>query len=354
MPHGNLLHGLSAHTHGGGRNTTDIVTLDGPPLIVSVDDDTLWTCGPQGCVSQPLDLKSAEPDDAWYFDNGHWDEEDDDGEFGRPRLEVDPYNLVGHMTVTRLGGRPVVVTGGRRYDFSFGAEDDSSGGIVRVWDIDTGRMIGTIMTGHVLGVTALKTVPYAQERMVVSTCETGRTLVWDLAGCRKLAEIEGGYNGVMDAASIDGRPIAVTGGEDDFAQVWDLLTGQEIGEPLTGFHGPIGAIAVTAMDGRSVVLVSDDGGVHVRDLTSREAVGSPLKGYTGTVEVMGTAAVAGRTVVATSDDRNETRVWDLSRGEQLGEPIPERLETVTDAGGTPVAMTADGGNGIRLWDLTRY
>lgn len=350
-------HGLSAHTHGGSLDTTDILPIDGRPVVVSVDDETLWTCDPRGgeCVSRSLDLESAEPDDVWYFENEHWDEDDDEY---RPRLETDGYNLCGQVTTTHLDGRPVVITGGRRYDFDLG-DDDDSGGVVRAWDIGTGTLTGKLMAGHVLGVTALTTVPHQRGRIVVSTCETGMTLAWDLTDFRRLAEIEGAYNGVMDAASVAGRPIAVTGGDADHVQVWDLLTGDEIGEPLAGFNGPIGAITVAELDGRTVVLVSDDRGVHVRDLAARDAVGSPLTGHAEQVVAMGAASFAGRTIAVTSDDpmsadaRQETRFWDLATGEQLGEPVSGRLEKVSEVLGRPIAVTADGGRGVRLWDLAR-
>lgn len=212
-----LPHGLAAHSHGGSQNTTDLIAIDGKPFVVSVEDDTMWTCDLSGggCSSRQLDLESAAPDDAWYFENEHWDEDDDEY---RPRLKTGAYNLCGHMRATHLDGRPVVITGGRRYDLDLG-DDDDSGGIVRAWDLGTGGLIGKIMSGHVLGVTSLATVPYERGRIVVSTCETGMTLAWDLTSFQKLAEIEGGYNGVMDAAAFDGRPMAVTGGEDDFVQV---------------------------------------------------------------------------------------------------------------------------------------
>ncbi|MFE2935890.1 hypothetical protein [Streptomyces sp. NPDC059278] len=36
---------------------------------------------------------------------------------------------------------------------------------------------------------------------------------------------------------VDGRPIAVTGSNDRTVRVWDLTTGQQVGEPLTSHTG---------------------------------------------------------------------------------------------------------------------
>lgn len=352
MTDGSELDGLLVCSHGGQPDTTDILTIDGAPVVVSVDDDQLSICGPRGgCSRRSLDLDSAAPPDSWYYENEHWDEEEDPDDEDLPRLEVDEYNLCGIARATHLGGRPVVVTGGRRYDFSFGDGDDSSGGIVRTWDLATGRLVGSIMAGHVLGVTSLTTIPYRDGRLIVSTCEAGSTFAWDLAESRRVVEIEGAYNGVMDAASIDGRPIAVTGGDDDRVRVWDLLTGDAIGDPIEGVTGPVGAVTVTESPRGGVVLVSDDDGVHGWDLATRESIGAPWPGHDGLVERMAAVVVGEGTVVVTSDEV-QTRFWDLGRGRQLGEPVAQRLEVVGDAG-VPLALTVDPRGGLRVWDLAR-
>ena len=121
----------------------------------------LWTCDLHGgeCAGRPLDLDAAGPDDAWSLENDYWDEGDD--EYGRRRIVIRADNIASRMTVARLDGRPVVVTGGDRFDFSFEDDYDSraGGGIVRVWDLRAGSQVGTVMIGHDLGVCSLTTVP---------------------------------------------------------------------------------------------------------------------------------------------------------------------------------------------------
>ncbi len=245
------------------------------------------------CVNRPLDVDAAGPDDDWYVENGYWDEEDEDDEFPPDRVEVDTYNIAERATVARLDGQPVVVTGGARYDFSIGDDSDTSGGIVRAWDL------------------------------------------------------------------VDGRPIAVTGGHDDFLQAWDIPTGEQIGKPLTGIKAAARAIEITKMDERAVVVAGgDDTMLHVWDLATQEPIGSPLAGHTDRIETLGTATVGGRTIAITGsyDGRSgdgTTRVWDLASGEQIGDPLTgHHLQMVTQVAGTPVAVTAGDDDSIRLLDLT--
>ncbi|GAB2587915.1 hypothetical protein GCM10027168_20960 [Streptomyces capparidis] len=327
--------------------------LDGVPVVVSVDEEAvLWTCDLRGgaCVDRPLDLAAAGPEDDWYFENDYWE---DDEECTRDRITVDAYNIASRVTVARLEGRPVVVTGGARYDFSFPDDGDSSGGIVRAWDPRTGRRIGKVMIGHALGVCSLTTVPYERGLLAVSSCEAGTLQAWDLATGARVADLEGSYNGEMGAALVAGRPVAVTGGHDDFLEVWDLMRGERLGQSLTGVEPAVGAVAIAEVDGRAVVVAAGGGGaLHRWDLVTQRPIGAPMTGHTDSIQTLGTAVVAGRTVAVTGSDDGTTRVWDLARGEQLGDPfVGHCLQTVTEIAGTPVAVTDGDRDGIRLWDL---
>ncbi|MEV0399203.1 hypothetical protein [Actinoallomurus sp. NPDC050550] len=349
-----MMRAYSGHSHDPGRYPTPVIELDGAPVSVSVDiDAVLWTCDLRGgeCVSRPLDLDAAGPDDAWYLENDYWDEDDD--EYGRRKIVIRADNIASRMTVSQLDGRPVVVTGGDRYDFSFEDDYDSSGGIVRVWDLRTGKRVGTVMIGHDLGVCSLTTVPSERGPLVVSSCEQGKLLAWEMATGEPAAELEAGYNGEMGAALVDGRPIAVTGGDDDFLQVWDIRGGEQIGEDLTGIEPCARAIAIAEPAGRAVVVAGgDDARLHLWDLATQEPIGSPMTGHTDGIERMGIATVAGRTVAVTGSP-SDIRVWDLARGEQVGDPLTgHHLQTVTEIAGTPVAVVRGPGGALRLWDLT--
>lgn len=350
------LHGYRGHAHDrGSSNPTPVIELDGGPVTVSVDDDAvLWTCDLRGaeCISVRLDLDAAGPDDSWYIENEYWAADDDEGD--RNRMLVEPYNIASRVTVAPLDGRPVVVTGGHRHDFSF-EDDDSSGGVVRAWDLRTGRRVGSVMIGHVLAVCSLTTVASERGPLVVSSCEEGVLLAWDLASGERVAELEGGYNGEMGAAVVDGRPVAVTGGHDSYLQAWDILGGEQIGGDLHGIEPVVRAIAITELPGRAVVLAGgDDSKLHVWDLTAQQPACSPLSGHTDSIQRIGTATVDGRAIAVTgSRGTGETRVWDLARGEQIGDPfVGHYLQSVTEIAGVPMAVTQSSDGGIHLWDLT--
>jgi WD40 repeat protein len=212
------------------------------------------------------------------------------------------------VAVAHLDGRPVVVTGGGRFDLA-GPDLESMGGGVRVWDIRTGRKIGKTLTGHGLGVTSLTTVATESGLLTVSSSEEGELRAWNLTSGVRVAAIEVGYNGDMGAGLLSGRPVAVTGGHDDFVQVWDLLSGEQLGPSLSGIKPVARALAAVEVEGRA-------------------------------------------TVVTGSNDRT-SRIWDLARGEQLGDHLLGHLQAVTEIEGTPVAVTSMANDRVRVWDLTR-
>ncbi|MGW7368885.1 WD40 repeat domain-containing protein [Streptomyces sp. NPDC054841] len=299
------------------------------------------------------ELDAAGPEDDWYYENGAWDddEEIEDDEDDRPKLESDAFEVVSVLTVAHLDGRPVVVTGGGRFDLSH-PDLETMGGAVRVWDLRTGRKIGKTLTGHALGVYSLTTVASDQGLIAVSSSEEGKLLAWNLTrGGEQVAEIDGSYNGGMGAGLVGGRPVAITGGHDDFLQAWDLLTGVQIGENLTGIEPVVRAIAITEVNGRAVVVAGgDDNALHMWDLMNQEPIGSPMTGHTDDIGMLGTAQVAGRTIAVTGSGDGTTRVWDLADGRQIGDPLTGRLYMVTEVAGNPVAVT-EGNDIIRVWDL---
>ena len=91
---------------------------------------------------------------------------------------------------------------------------------------------------------------------------------------------------------MDGRPVVVTGGYSDHAQVWDLHTGERIGAPLMDPDVPdlsalepveeerlrslrehgAAVVRCTTIEGRPVVVVAAyDGTVRVWDLAWRRS-----------------------------------------------------------------------------------
>ncbi|PWK69513.1 WD40 repeat protein [Streptomyces sp. CG 926] len=202
-------------------------------------------------------------------------------------------------------------------------------------------------------------------------------------------------------ALVDGRPVAVSGSRDNTVRVWDLATGEQLHEPVTGRTDAISSttvevlsVATAVADGRPVAFsLHGDDSVLVRDLATGRAAGEFVRlvesavlderrvlltlGADGTLSVgdlltgrrvaafpsaTGVAMLDGRRVVVTVDavDVDRTvRVWDMATGEQLARSLS--VARTVDLDGRVLAVTAPepdpaAGTGAdpaqgRLWDL---
>ena len=53
----------------------------------------------------------------------------------------------------------------------------------------------------------------------------------------------------MAAAELDGRPVVISGSDDQTVRVWDLATGAPVGAPFTGHDGTVNAVVAQAGQG---------------------------------------------------------------------------------------------------------
>ncbi|WP_433515072.1 WD40 repeat domain-containing protein [Nonomuraea sp. CA-143628] len=168
----------------------------------------------------------------------------------------DEYTHVTAVAVGALRGRPVAVTAGHGFDTPE----------IRVWWLSSGRAVCQPDTGHAGGVNtghegvvnaaaigALDGVP------VVVTGSPDRTVrVWGLDSGRLLREPMMGHTAAVLAVVVtewEGVPVVVTGGADRTVRVWDLDSGRQLQQ--LDLPGAVSHVAV-ASDGRLIVAFGDD------------------------------------------------------------------------------------------------
>ena len=79
------------------------------------------------------------------------------------------------------------------------------------------------------------------------------------------------------------RPVIVSGSWDETVRVWDLESGEPLGQPLEGHRDLVFDVTLgERKDGRRIIVSgSVDKTVRVWDLESGEALGRPLEGHGG-------------------------------------------------------------------------
>jgi WD40 repeat protein len=195
------------------------------------------------------------------------------------------------------------------------------------------------------------------ERLGLAQPWSARWAAWQPATAHYLIGRHEGEVTSVAVGEVDGRPVAVSGSEDETVRVWDLHTGAPVGQPLTGHTSVVTAVAVGEVDGRPVAVTGGwDETVRVWDLRTGVPVGQPLTGHTGAVLTLAVGEVDGRPVAISAGHDRTVRVWDLRTGVPVGRPLTAhtnwiRAVAVGEVDGRPVAVTAADDTTVRVWDL---
>jgi WD40 repeat protein len=172
--------------------------------------------------------------------------------------------------------------------------------------------------------------------------------------------IAGRHDEAVGAVAVGerrGRPVIVSGSDDETVRVWDLESGEPVLGPLTGHDEAVGAVAVGERRGRPVIVSgSDDETVRVWDLESGEPVLGPLTGHNSLVTAVAVTERDGRPVIVSGGGDQAVRVWDLESGEPIPGPLTGHdgaVDAIAVFGGQarPLIISGSEDRTVRVWDL---
>jgi WD40 repeat protein len=216
------------------------------------------------------------------------------------------------VAFTEIDGRPVALTG------------CTVDGVVRVWGLDTGTLVGTFDTGErEIGRLACMTL----DGRVVVVVGSGRyesagsLRLWDLISGRPLGEPTGWYvDGVTELACtvVDGRPVAVAAGTNTQVQVWYLDTSKRKGESTE--IGWATALACATWQGGHDIVACTKGGVEVWDLDTMMPVGALPSGSLISERMLGYVAVEDRLLAVVGTD-DAAQIRDLTNIDINGDAV---------------------------------
>ena len=148
----------------------------------------------------------------------------------------------------------------------------------------------------------------------VSTPDDG-VLLSALAQRATTAKIIGGGAPLFGVAvSPDGRLIA-TAEKDRTVRLWDMVTGERVGNPLRGHTDEVAAVAFSP-DGRRLASAGGDRTIRLWDTESRRLIGTPMSGHTGAVT--GIAFSPDGHQIASASTDGDIGLWDADSGARTG------------------------------------
>ncbi|KAG8822059.1 hypothetical protein FRC19_006795 [Serendipita sp. 401] len=130
--------------------------------------------------------------------------------------------------------------------------------------------------------------------------------------------------------SPNGRQIASC--SDRTIQLWDVETGQALGEPLRGHRNRVTSVSFSP-DGHRIASGSHDHTIRLWDAETGQALGEPLRSRRNRVTSV-SFSPDGRRIASGLDDYT-IRLWDAETGRALGEPLRGRRNWVTSVSFSP-------------------
>jgi WD40 repeat protein len=209
---------------------------------------------------------------------------------------------LGPLALTSDGAR--AVTGFRLIGADWVEHDEP----LHLWDLVAGRCVRHAPRAALAEAVALT----PDDRRAIAGRRDGSLGIWDLESGQWLATLAGHTDWVTAVALTAGGAWAVSGSRDSTLRVWDLETGVGLAV-LQGHTGWVEAVAV-APDGRRAVSGGSDAMLRVWDLdTGRTAL--VLEGHERSIHSIAITGDGQRAVSGSED--NSVRVWDLQTGQCL-------------------------------------
>jgi WD40 repeat protein len=240
-------------------------------------------------------------------------------------------------------------------------QNEDKYGLIRLYDLASGRLLRLLLSGHRSIVLDLAASP--DGRRLISGSDDKTAIIWDLGGvsaastesARLLHRLEGHTDRVNAVAFTPDGQRAVTGSFDRTLKLWEVTSGRLIAT-MTGHGAQVQTVAVSPRDG---TIASGDRSGEIRLWDGRTG---RLTKVLSRAQPRGIGKLAfgpdGASLLATASmgqGERQNQVWDLGSGKVVATYTGH--DNIVAAGsispdGLRLAATGGGSNHeIHVWDL---
>lgn len=233
----------------------------------------------------------------------------------------------------------------------------SNDGLVKFWDLATGRELFTLKSHRVKGWLSLALSPDGKK--LVTGGDENPVQFWDTATGKELSALSnlpGWASHVLSgwddslAFSPDGKKLA-TGHENGQAKIWEVATGKEL-FMLSIIRGSIKSIAFSP-DSQRLAVGSANGTVTLWKVATGQLLNT-LEAPSGD-RILSLAFSPDGQSLATSCASGLVRLWEVTTGKEKGQGFltgPSAAQTIAYSPNGKMLATGSHDRIARLWDAT--
>ncbi|KAF7349639.1 TPR-like protein [Mycena sanguinolenta] len=209
--------------------------------------------------------------------------------------------------------------------------------------------------------TGVRSVAFAPDGLYIASGSGTNIRIWDVKTGQQVGEPLIGHTDSVQDKTIclwdvkTGKQVdKPLNGHTDWVRtirLWDVKTGQQVDKPLFGHIGWVQSVAFSS-DGSHIVTGSDDRTVRLWDVKTGQQVGKPLSGHNYCVQSVAFSP-DGTYIASGSDDRTICQ-WEVKTGQQVGKPLVGHIDWVQSVAFSPDGSHIASGSDdktIRIWDV---
>jgi WD40 repeat protein len=223
----------------------------------------------------------------------------------------------------------------------------ATGRRVVLWDIATGRRAGPDFVGTS---NILYSIAFSPDGQTLAAGGASMIELWQTSDHRPIGHVTGPRGAVYSVAFSRGGRMLASAGADWTIRIWHFPIGQQFGEPLGQYHGPVSSVAISSL-GTTIASVGSSGRVYLYD----RATGGLLRVMPSGLKRVDAIAFApnGRALaVAGAANTHAIRLLDVATGQMIAR-LPVSGAVLSVAFNSDGSMLVSGGTDrvVRLWNV---